>query len=801
MPTYYQNEATGALLDRPRVEPRSSSAREFLEPLVKQWVDGMIPAAREAKKAFNTIAFQCDSFFSKQSGFMWKDAYKSDYIGKDIQTPKFMVTINKAFELVALFGPYLFWKYPQVFIQTPESLEYTPELFGDPNDEQVQQIYQQVMQQQQADKARADMRNKMMEMYLNYSQKEQPGGGLKSHVEVAITEALVKGRSCLWVEGYQFPGSQRRLTQSRWRTVDDLYIDPDARCPFLTDAKFIILEHDDDCRDVERKFDLPRNYLKGRGDYASAGNRANSKTTREARKQEGQRDRKIWYEIWSKGGVGTRLTGDNNRDRSLSPALHNMFDDVVGDFAYLCVAEGIPFPLNAPSHMFRDENNNPTATDEEVQAMFQWRAADYGPPFPCYSDARWPVAILDFYRTYSSCWPIAPLAPALGELTILNILAAAFTEQAYENRKSVLAYLESEKKAVEKALASSDNPVHIAINDTAQRSIGDMIQFLNRPEMNKDLRDAIPFVERLFEQRTGLNEFLYAMQSTQDRTARGVAAKEEKASIRPEKMSGDVADFLTQRAELEKFLAGWTVSGQDLAPLLGDVGSQFWDQLIAQEDPEVVVREMRCTVQANDHRKPNQERLLANMQQSLQFLLPILQEYAQITGDSQPLNQFLASMNRAMEDKIMPQLGSYRPEPDEQAQQMQQMQMQLEQAKLQAEVQGKQLDVQNKQIEAQKAQVELQTAAVSGQVESAQKQLELQFKQQESVQSLDFDNAQHEQELVQDQETFEQDLRQKQIEAALKIAGMQAQADIKLDSAREQARIQARRAQAPTQQR
>lgn len=795
MPVYYQEN--GALVDRTPVE-RSSSAREFMQPLVRQWLD-LVKEAEKSKEPFNMVAYQCDSFFSKQSGFMWKEQYRNEYIGPGIQPPKFMVTINKAFELVALFGPYLFWKYPQVFIQTPEPLEFSPEVLGDPNDPSVQQFFQQAVGEIQREQAVSDLRNRMMEKYLNYAQREQPGGGLKTHVEVAITEALVKGRSCLWIEGYNPPGSNRNLTMSRWRSVDDLLIDPDARDPFLEDAKFIILVHDDASSDLERMFQLPKGYMRGRGDYASNGSRSKY-SFRAAKDKAGHRDRKIWYEIWSKGGVGNRLTGEDRADQIISPSLLNAFDDVVGDYAYLCVTEGVPFPLNAPSYFFRDsDTNEPLATDDEVRAMFQWRAANYGPPFPCHLDGRWPVALLDFYRTYASSWPIAPLAPALGELTILNILAATFTEQSYENRKRIIAYLESCAKDVKSALNSTDSTVMIALNDLAQKSISDVIQFLDRPEANTDLREAIPFIERLFEQRTGLNEFMYAMQSTQDRTARGVAAKEEKASIRPEKMSQDVAHWLTQRAELEKFLAGWTVKGQDLLPLLGNYGAMFWDRLIAEEDPEVTVREMRCTVEANDHRKPNQQRLLDNMQQSLQFLLPVMQQYAIDTGDTGPLNEFLASMNKAMEDKIMPQLGPWRPEPDEMQMQAQQMQMELEQAKLQADVQKAQAGVQKAQVDAQKAQVEMAATMNTTGIEAQQKQMELGFDAATHQQDLQQSDERHVQELTQDQQRFALDFQQAQAEQALKlqasrlqtadkIAAGRAQAEIKTQAAKQQAK-------------
>jgi hypothetical protein len=445
---------------------------------------------------------------------------------------------------------------------------------------------------------------------------------------------------------------------------------------------------------------------------------------------------------------------------------------------YLCVCPQIPWPLNCPSSILRNG-----ASDEELRDRFQWRASNYGEPFPCHMDNRWPVALLDFYRDSNSCWPIAPLAPALGELTAMNILLCSFVDQAYENRKTILAHMGSQAKEIKKALASGDNPALLEINEAAGQTLDKIINFLQRPEMNNDLLDAINFLSEKFDKRTGLTEIMYAMNvgGAASRTARDVAAKEEKASIRPQKMSNDVAHFLTESADLEKFLAGWTVEGKDIVELLGRYGAYFWDELIVAENPEVFVREMRATVEASDVRKPNKERLQQNLQGMLQYMVPMLQGYATDTGDSKPINAFIAALGESMEQDMGDwELGPWRAQPSEEEQQAQQQQMQaqqqqmqLEQAKLKVEILAKQIEAQKSAAELEQQQLETQIESQTGGTDIVKRQLELIFDRTEHEQEIEQDEEVHEQEMVQSRQSFIQQLLQTRAENAVKIEGMQ----------------------------
>lgn len=785
-----------------------TSQYEFMLPLVQQWTR-KLELARQSKKPFQEIADQCQSFFAGACGFMWKSEYKDRYMGKGINNPKFKITVNKAFELVAIFGPYLFWQYPHRKISSPDPIDFMPELFG--ADEIGMYQYQQAVQRQQREKAVGAYRNKLMEKYLNYSQREQPYGGLAAHAELAITQALIKGRGAMSVQAYSHPGSDRQLTGCFYEDIDNVFLDPDCRDPLLRDCQWMALKHEDPDWKVEELFGLPKGTLTRRGQYESMDSLATNVGGEAAmHRRNGQTNNIIvWYEIWSKCGVGSRMntSGSDENFRNLPKPLHDAFDETVGDFAYLCVCPTIPWPLNAPSGLVKRLKK-----DKEVAKLFRWRCAGHGPEFPAHKDSRWPILFLDFYRVDGSAWPIAPLAPALGELTALNVLMSALVEQGYENRKTYIAYLSEAKKYVEGAVKGTDNPAFIELNGIAAQRIDQAIQFLKRPEMNKDLLTAIEYLAEMFDKRSGLTEIHYAMNvgGVQSRSARDVAVKEEKASIRPEKMSRDVAAFMSELAQLEKFLAGWVVEGWSLVPLLGRDGARFWDELITMEDPDVIIHEMQAMVEASDIRRPNKERTANNMQSMLQYLFPLYQEYAATTGDTEPLNAFLVSFGESIEEDIRDwKLGPWRPEPDPQMQQMQQLQMEFEQMQAEAEIMGKQMDaqktqaeiqktqveMQKTQIEAQKAQFEMMQSANEGEAQMQSRQLEFEFDRMSHAEELRQNRERFQQDQEQDALEFFQELAQRRQEAREKYRQMRAEGNLKLDFAEDQAEIKTEAAQ------
>jgi len=692
----------------------------FYGPLTNIWVE-RIKAARQSKTRFNLVAKTCNDFYESQRGFMWND---KQYFNGELPSPKFAICIAKAFEFVSIIGPHLFWNYADRKVFSQKEMELVPELFGDPQDPEAQQLAQQVMLDEAKKKAISDFANDMMGVYLNWSQREQPGT-LMVHGNHAVTESLIKGMACLWPETYSPPGSDAVYTRLCHDTIDNLFIDPDCKDPLWETAGYIMCRHSNPLWQVERMFGLPRGELEGKGTQHSAEMQARKQTSQADRASNKTFDLIEWYEIWSKVGVGPRT-------KQLNHHMIDMFDDKVGDYAYLCIAPGVEYPLNAPPDKFFGQN---PATSDQVAEMFQWRCRNFGDHFPAWKDNRWPVSTLSYHPLMGSPWPMAPLGPGLGELIAINVLTSSYIDSSWSNRQQILAYLKSAASEAEQVLNSDDAVVKVGLNDNIHEDIGKVIQFLQKPMAQGDQLQAIEMLSLNFNRRVGLNEMQYGESKTQIRIASDSRAKTEALSIRPQKMSGDVGRWLTNASQLEMFLAAMHVQGKDLTHLLGEFAAEQWDNIYSNLPIERLMREAKATVEASEVRRPNKERDTANIQSLQQFLMPLLQQFARETGNTDPLNEFGKLLGEAMDMPESPiNLPEWKPQADPE-------QQQAAKADQEAELRKKAADAAAKEAAAKKQTVEAAATAMEMQIPGA-------F----------IGEMQHEQELRHKEEGHEQDL-------------------------------------------
>jgi hypothetical protein len=618
----------------------------YLGWLEQTWIK-RIQLAAEARKTYMLVADQCWMFTFRDTTAMWQADNRKRF-GAGIEPPKFQISVNKGKEYLDIFGPYLFWRYPHRDVRPLRPLELRPEMFGDPRDPMAMQAYEAAAYVTGLEQAQDELRCQLMSRYLNFSQREQPYGGLETQGLLAIIDALIAGRGVLWPQTYNPGGSQRTLTGLFWGSYRDFFSDPDSMDPTLKDAKWICRRHVSPHWEVEERFGCPKDSLKKCA-------RLNSVDTEAVNRAKGSRDschdNVIWYEIWSRGGVGFRMKG-GEKGSPQEKAECDALDELVGDFAYLCICEGYGKPLNAP---MMEEEQEP----ETIRESFQW-------PFPSHIDDRWPVAMLQFSPEPGSSYPNPPLASALGEIIALNALISAATEMTFENRKQVIAHLASSGEKIKEVLSSDGSIQYLELNDHIAEKIEQVVSFLKRPEMNYDVWKVIDMLEQMIARRTGLVEFMYAQSSTQSRTASDVQSKEEKASIRPEKMSKDVASFMSEAATLESQLAAMFVTSQDIAPLLGTSTAYLWDSMIHNTDPEMFARQFRVTIEASDIRKPNKAQEAENLQTMSQFMLPVLQAHAMNSGDPSSLNAFIKSFGDSIEqDTSQWMTGPWMPEPQE----------------------------------------------------------------------------------------------------------------------------------------
>ncbi len=639
---------------------------------VKGWVR-QINASRsdERRKGFMATADMCNQFYSGSFGMMWDDKFRNEFLG-GMPAPKFKVTISKAFEMVSIMGPTVMWDYPGRVIKSLPKMELPEEIWG--GDEQAMQEFLQSQNQLEAEQ---QVRNKLMERYLNYSQREQPGGGLVRHSHRAIIDAIVKGRGCLAIEPYSFPGSDKKLTKCEYFSVEDLFIDPECRNSDLSDCKWVARKHRSYYWELERRFNIPAGTLQhkaGRESLSSAATRTTAEQNRE--RQSGRTNDIVeWYEVFSMSGVG-------NRHSNARPKMAAAFDEVVGDYAYLAICPNLDYPLNFPPALAN------RADDDEVREAFEW-------PTPFYKDGRWPFALLDFHEVPTSPWPLAPMAMGLGELVVMNVLMSCLADRAYEGCRTILVASKSLGDEVIERLKSADYSSVLDVAPEIQEKIQEAISYIESPAIRGDILAIYEMVSDNFNKVTGLSDLLYGLNpgNKVSRSAADINIKHDAVNIRPEWMLRQAERWQTEAANLERICAGWHVKGEDLVPLLGQHGASLWNEFIANEDPETYVREMRATLEANSIKKPNKFRDNQNIQQTTGYILPVMQWYMQTTGDTEPYNKYLKSIADAMEQDaepwFLPQIQQGPSEEELAAQQQQQVAAQeQEQVKREAELEN-----------------------------------------------------------------------------------------------------------------
>lgn len=587
------------------------SSNPFVE-LVSRWRE-RLEAAAKAKRGFAADAEEAMTFYTgsveeiySQMGGSGTSGMRFAVTGENPNppNPSFRAAVNKVFELKSVIGPYVYHNNPHRLCTArllPEIEDEAAVLHGP--------AFAQAMKLERLErKSVASLRAKLMQAYLNYTPNELTGYGLKRHARLAVDEAIIKGRGCLWTSMIAFPGAEMRIVGSTFDSVDKLLIDPDAES--LDDAGWIARMRIWPTWKVEEVYGLKPGSVKGNLESAVAratGKKLDGLGPFASSHRDGLRDLVVLYEVYSKIGIGGRLpTAGEATDRG---ALREA-DQVLGDFIYLVVAEGHNFFLNLPSEVSVDD----------LGRRLAW-------PTPFWVDGLWPVACLDFHTVPRSPWPMSHIRPAMAELKAINwIFSFVVTKIAKVSRDFVAVLRDAGDEVVERIQSGKDLTV-LELNQV-QKSINDAVQFLRHPPMHPDLWKVLDMVMALFERRTGLGELMYGQGAM--RSAEEAALKGERTQIRITSMANEVEDWMTGVARAEAFAAWYHLEPKDLLPVLGPVNTYLWNEHVRNQSRESITRELDYRIEAGSVKKPNQERQIANMTQALQTIMPILTQFIAI---------------------------------------------------------------------------------------------------------------------------------------------------------------------------
>ena len=614
--------------------PPDSPLRQITATWIKK-----LEQALKYKKPFADDAKEAMNFYDGENNWMWRDGYARGDRGynSNISPPSFRMQINKVFELVEIFASVIYHRNPVRTVTVMQFPTIMPETLGLPNvptPEAIQQLQPeqfqllQLLQQQEDTKKGRAVAAQLLQAYLNWTPVELD---LKSQARKVVNEAMIKGAGVFWTELVTLQTSGEGESQpvkmigSFYDTVDSLLIDPDFdnRDDSLWCARRCIKP----IGEVAKEYGVPEEDLRKhlssgnviRGDYEA----------RDSKKKTGKtNDLVTYYRIWSKTGAGDRLK-DSPKDS------RGAFDSL-GDFVYLVVCEGVPYPLNIPPSIMDLEVDEEVGAPQELLARASW-------PIPYFSDPQgWPYTMLSFHTKPNYAWPISHIRPAIPELRFLNWAMSFLATRISTSCETMIGVSKAaDQDLKDQLLAPSQGGFKIVeISEMLGRSVSDVVSVFNLPQVTKDMYDIIAAVSEMFDKRTGLSELTYGITRAQYRSAAEAQIKQENISIRPDNMANELEDCMSLLSRREALAARWLLEPSDVAPVLGPIGAIAWEKEVMKRDIVTLTRDFLYRIEAGSARKPNKSTRVEQMQMALQTLGPILQPVA-MAGMVQPFNALI----------------------------------------------------------------------------------------------------------------------------------------------------------------
>lgn len=596
-------------------------------PIVTGWIEKIRHGMDFKKKKFQDDADEAMSFFNGPYDFMYGLKERGSgrgfvYTGpEDMPQPQFCMTVNKVAEMVQIFGPVLYHKNPVRQVNPRKAPMIPPEVLANPmmaDAQQVQMMLEQLLfQQNKTDEARA----RLLEHYLNYT---PTATNLKEHARAAIDEAIIKGMGVLWTEPFQPAGAQFKITANVYDTVDNLVMDPDAET--IETATWIARRCVHPVWRVEEEYQLQPGTLKG--SLESFGQQAAVASDQDGdyRRKQGQtNDLVVYWKVWSKLGIGGRLKGVN--------PIYRQELDRFGKFTYLVICEECNYPLNLPPHLAEG------MPDEEVSARIQW-------PTPYWADDAWPFTPFIFHKVPRCIWPMSHLKPGMGELKFINWAYSFLAGKVKTACRDIIAVAKGVDEEFINTILNGRDYELLKI-EKAHGTISEVVQFLQHPQFQRDIYNVIQAVEQNFEKRVGLTELAYGMSAAQYRSASEAQVKADQLRVRPDDMAEKVEEAMTQVARREAFCARWHLATPDLAPVMGAIGAQWWEQFVMTSDPSTIIHSLEYRIEAGSTRKPNKDRDIANLNEAVQTMFQPLFQVATMTGNFSPVNALLSDWAKA----------------------------------------------------------------------------------------------------------------------------------------------------------
>lgn len=590
--------------------------------VVNHWMTKIKAAKDHKNKVFQHAANECNALYGGPKSWdeVWgsvmggSDGVSSD--GGDQISTTFKVAVNKTFEFVTIFGPSMYSENPVRTVKPRQPVVVPPEFFG-----QDMMTYQALYSQESMRVQQDGLRSVLLSAYLNWTPKECK---LSTEARLAIDEALIKGRGCLWTELYQPPASDMKIVKSSWDSVDNLLVDPDA--PSFQAATWIARKCIHPVWKVERDYGLRPGSIKG--NFESQAKQADLDADEDGmydRKRGFTNDLLVYWKIYSRMGIGGRLQGIL---KDIAGPL-----EIFGDYAYLAVADGVQYPLN----LSPDVTNDPSFASDPAQvfAKVAW-------PTPYWGRDEFPVTVLDFHAIHNCPWPMPHLKAGMGELKFLNWCMSFLMGKVRNTSRDFIAIKKEAGEEIKAAILEGKDLTLLEL-ESVHANISEIVSFLQHPEVNGDIWKMLEAVEHNFDKRVGLTELMYGQQgATQIRSASEAQMRNQNMNVRPDDMRKQVEEWMSQVAAKEAICARYHLAPKDIETALGQMASMAWGQYVYSRDVGTICRQLEYQIEAGSTQKQNKNWEQQTMDTAVQTLMPVFQAYATQTLDMNPLNNLIS---------------------------------------------------------------------------------------------------------------------------------------------------------------
>ena len=314
--------------------------------------------------------------------------------------------------------------------------------------------------------------------------------------------------------------------------------------------------------------------------------------------------------------------------------------EIFGDYCYLIIADNTPYPLNLSPEVTTDPAylHDPQAVLDRVK----W-------PTPFYEANEWPVTELDFHKQFEVPWPLPHLKAGMGELKFLNWVMSFLMGKIRNTSRDFIAIKKEAGEEIKRSILDGKDLTLLEI-EADHKTISELIQFLQHPEVNGDVWKMIAAVEENFDKRTGLTELMYGEGGqTQIRSAEEVKQRNSNMNIRPDDMRKQVEGWQARIAMKEAICARYHVVGNDVRGPLGMMGAWAWDNFVHTKDLYEACHQLEYRIEAGSTQRPNKGWEQQTMNTAFQQLAPVLQSYAQVSGDMAPLNNLVQDVAKALD--------------------------------------------------------------------------------------------------------------------------------------------------------